>query len=148
MEIKKKIIITVILALLIVFGICIFFENNNKHKENNIKENIIDIQNKDVDLSALNTYMGSMIPNEKGIEMLNKIKEEYKNYLSNSTENGESTGLYIYFSNDIESNLEEIKNNAIISMIDSYINTIENDNNIGYFSISTGVDNENRQYIR
>ena len=147
MNYKKIIlIIFILLIILILFSMYTYIINNEDNEKN--ENNVVDIQeNKDVDLSTLNTYMGSMIPNEKGIEMLNKIKEEYKNYLSNSTENGESTGLYIYFSNDIESNLEEIKNNAIISMIDSYINTIENDNNIGYFSVSTGVDNENRQYI-
>ena len=86
MNYKKIIlIIFILLIILILFSMYTYIINNEDNEKN--ENNVVDIQeNKDVDLSTLNTYMGSMIPNEKGIEMLNKIKEEYKNYLSNSTE--------------------------------------------------------------
>lgn len=103
-----------------------------------------------VDLSNLEQYIGEKIKNEKAIEMLNIIKEEYNMYLSNATETGEknSVGLIIYFSDNIEKNSDEITKNAIIDLINSYIETREYDKDYGYFNISTGIDSNNEQYIK
>lgn len=103
-----------------------------------------------VDLSNLKQYIGEKIENAKAIEMLNIIKEEYNMYLSNATETGEkdSVGLIIYFSNDREKNTDEITKNAIIDLINSYIETREYDKDYGYFNISTGTDSNNEQYIK
>ena len=86
-------------------------------------------------------YIMSKIENTKAIEMLNIIKEEYNMYLSNATETGEknSVGLIIYFSDDIEKNADEITKNAIIDLINRYIETREYDKDYGYFKISNGV---------
>ena len=161
---KKKIFITVEIIVIVIF--CIYastiYNGSNNNEKNNTKENINQNinQNKNqginqnsnpelVDLSQLDSYMGGSVNNDKAIELLEKIKNEYKMYLSDSTGTGEkdSTGIYIYFSNDVEANSETIKNNANISMIDDYISTREYDKDRGYFYISKGIDEQNRQFV-
>lgn len=118
----------------------------NQYKNNQMISNDFN----GVDLLNLEQYIGEKIENTKAIEMLNIIKEEYNMYLSNATETGEknSVGLIIYFSNDIEKNADEITKNAIIDLINSYIETREYDKDYGYFKISTGIDSNNEQYIK
>lgn len=138
---------------LIILGICIFIigiiggvavVTNNKSDESDATE-----ESNNIDLSNLEQYIGDKIENEKAIEMLNIIKEDYNLYLSNATETGKknSVELIIYFSNDIEENTNEIVNNAIISMIDGYIKTREYDKEQGYFKITTGIDSKYGQFI-
>ena len=145
---KKEIKIT-----LIILGICIFIigiiggvavVTNNKSDEPVVTE-----ESNNIDLSNLEQYIGDKIENEKAIEMLNIIKEDYNLYLSNATETGKknSVELIIYFSNDIEKNTNEIVNNAIISMIDGYIKTREYDKDYGYSKITTGIDSKYGQFI-
>ena len=105
-----------------------------------------EIKNYHIDLKDLEEYTENELSEDDAIQLLEKIKADYKNYLTSSTENGESTGLYLYFSNDVESNSEEIKNKAINSMIDDYINTIKS-GDTGTFEITLGIDDNNRQYI-
>ena len=105
-----------------------------------------EIKNYHIDLKDLEEDTGKELSENHAIQLLEKIKANYKNYLTSSTENGESTGLYLYFSNDVESNSEEIKNKAINSMIDDYINTIKS-GDTGTFEITLGIDDNNRQYI-
>lgn len=148
---KKKIIFFIIIIIVTISAIAIYFILNKSvknEKEANTAKNITVIEDiKLVDLSRLDEYIKHKINNDKAIELLNKIKDEYSIYLSNATENGteNSTGLYLYFSNDTESNKRNL--NSIINLIDNYISTRENDKNIGYFDIETGVDDQNRQYI-
>ena len=146
---KKEIKIT-----LIIIGICIFLigiigggaivTNHNNSNKSDVTET-----SDNIDLSNLKQYIGDKIENEKAIEMLNIIKKDYNLYLSNATGTGKknSVELIIYFSNDIEKNTNEIVNNAIISMIDSYITTREYDKDYGYFKITTGIDSKYGQFI-
>ena len=144
---KKNIIFysgVTILTLVIVFwiGFCAWaLDEESREQENAMQE-----QSNNVNLSALSNYFGNKINYEDGIELLNKIRNEYKNYLVNSNENGDSKGLYMYFSKDAENNVDEITRNAIIGMIDDYINTRKSDNT-GIFNITTGIDEKNGQYI-
>ena len=146
---KKNLKLFIFIVVAIIVTICgiIIYKNCIENKEKNIAEKNIEYNNELVDLSGLKDYMGDPINNNKAIELLNKIKNEYKIYLSNATENGDSTGLYIYFSNDLEANSDQIKSNAIISMIDDYISTREYDKDKGYFYISNGIDEQNRQFV-
>ena len=148
----KEISIIIGIIVILAFSICaiVIYTISNKDEKNNTKENINQDSNQElVDLSQLDVYMGDPINNDKAIELLEKIKNEYKIYLSDSTETGEkdSTGIYMYFSNDIKANSETIKNNAIISMINDYISTREYDKDKGYFYISKGIDEQNRQFV-
>ena len=117
----------------------------------NIADTLSDIEKEQisVDLSELSEYIGEEISNTKALELLNLIKNNYQIYLSDASENGtkDSTGLYIYFSNNSQNNIDEITKKSIINMIDDYINTREQDKNIGYFTISTDINSEKGQYI-
>lgn len=146
---NKKVIISggILLGIIITFWICFVIwsmdENDREFKRKSIVENVT---KEKVNLSGLSSYIGDEVSYEQTKQLLNKICEEYNMYLSNSTENGDSKGLYLYFSNDTENNLETIKNNAIIGMIKDYINTRETDST-GDFNITIGIDNDNRQYL-
>lgn len=144
---KKNIIFysgVTILTLVIVFwiGFCAWALD----KESREQESVMQEQSNNVNLSTLSNYFGNKISYKDGMELLNKIKNEYKNYLVNSTENGDSKGLYMYFSKYAENSVDEITRNAIIGTIDDYINTRERDNT-GNFNITTGIDEKNGQYI-
>ena len=144
---KKNIIFysgVTILTLVIVFwiGFCAWaLDEESREQESAMQE-----QSNNVNLSTLSNYFGNKISYEDGIKLLNKIKNEYKKYLVNSNGNGDSKGLYMYFSKDAENSVDEITRNAIIGMIDDYINTRKSDNT-GIFNITTGIDEKNGQYI-
>ena len=139
-----------VLSFVVIFWIGFYiwalYEADTEYERRFPNESTTQEQKNNIDLSALSIYFGDKISYENGIELLNKLKNEYKNYLVNSTENGNSNGLYVYFSKNAENSVDEITRNAIIGMIDDYINTRESDNT-GIFNITTGIDEKNGQYI-
>ena len=125
---NKKLITLVIIIILVIVGF-IFFKGK---KGNEIPENPTVNKEDTVDLRALGEFIGEEVPNEKVKELIIKIKVDYRKYLKNATETGDSysEGLIIYFSSEEKEDDGLVE--GIISMINDYMETRKQDDNYGF----------------
>lgn len=118
-----------------------FEEKSNRIESNS---NIKEIKPySEFEKTELKKYLGKKVSYSNAIELLNKFINEYKNNLANSELDG-TTGIYVYLSTNI--NYDEMLKDSIVSSIESYLNTRENEVE-GTYTISIGNNEKYGKYI-